>query len=45
MYAPYLLVNVYTRGALAELMAQALLPFAFWAPTASWRGNGRCATR
>ncbi len=31
MYAPYLLVNAYTRGALAELMAQALLPFVFWA--------------
>ncbi len=29
MYGPYLLVNVYQRGALAETMAQALLPWIF----------------
>ncbi len=30
MYGPYLLINVYQRGALAETMAQALLPWIFW---------------
>lgn len=30
MYAPYLLTNVYIRGALAEACAQALLPWIFW---------------
>jgi len=30
MYAPYLLSNVYIRGALAEVGAQAILPWAFW---------------
>ncbi len=30
MYAPYLLTNVYIRGALAEAGAQALLPWVFW---------------
>ncbi len=30
MYAPYLLTNVYIRGALAEAGAQALLPWIFW---------------
>ncbi len=29
MYASYFLVNIYTRGALAEVMAQALLPLIF----------------
>lgn len=30
MYGPYLLTNVYIRGALAEAMAQALLPWILW---------------
>lgn len=30
MYAPYLLANVHVRGALAEVGAQALLPWIFW---------------
>ena len=30
MYAPYLLTNVYIRGAVAEVGAQALLPWVFW---------------
>ncbi|MCX6044141.1 MAG: 6-pyruvoyl-tetrahydropterin synthase-related protein [Chloroflexi bacterium] len=30
LYAPYLLTNVYIRGALAETGAQALLPWIFW---------------
>ena len=30
MTAPYLLTNVYMRGALAEAAAQALLPWIFW---------------
>jgi len=34
MYAPYLLTNVYIRGAIAEVGAQALLPWMLWA---TWR--------
>ena len=30
MYAPYLLINVYVRGAIAELGAQAALPWVLW---------------
>jgi hypothetical protein len=30
MYAPYLLANVYVRGAIAEVGAQALLPWVLW---------------
>lgn len=30
MYAPYLLTNVYIRGAIAEVGAQAWLPWIFW---------------
>ena len=30
LYTPYLLTNVYMRGALAEVGAQALLPWIFW---------------
>ncbi|MCB0044628.1 MAG: hypothetical protein KDD92_04300 [Caldilineaceae bacterium] len=30
LYTPYLLTNVYMRGALAEAGAQALLPWIFW---------------
>ncbi len=30
MYAPYLLTNAYIRGAIAEVGAQALLPWIFW---------------
>jgi hypothetical protein len=30
MYAPYLLSNVFIRGAIAEVGAQALLPWIFW---------------
>ena len=30
MYAPYLLTNLYIRGAIAELGAQAWLPWVFW---------------
>lgn len=30
LYSPYLLTNVYMRGALAEAGAQALLPWVFW---------------
>lgn len=33
IYTPYLLVNLYVRGALAELLAQALLPWLFWCVT------------
>ncbi|MFO7632730.1 MAG: 6-pyruvoyl-tetrahydropterin synthase-related protein, partial [Caldilinea sp.] len=33
LYTPYLLVNLYVRGALAELLAQALLPWLFWCVT------------
>ena len=38
MYAPYLLTNVYIRGAIAEVAAQALLPWIFWS-------TGRLMTR
>ena len=30
MYAPYLLANVFVRGAIAEVGAQALLPWILW---------------
>lgn len=30
MYAPYLLVNIYIRGSLPEVVAQALLPWVLW---------------
>ena len=30
MYTPYLLTNLYLRGALAEVTAQAILPWTFW---------------
>lgn len=30
MFAPYLLTNVYIRGAIAEVAAQAFLPWVFW---------------
>lgn len=30
VYAPYVLINLYVRGAIAELAAQALLPWAVW---------------
>ncbi|MFO7634997.1 MAG: hypothetical protein R6W76_20790, partial [Caldilinea sp.] len=30
MYAPYLLANVYVRGAIAEVGAQAMLPWILW---------------
>lgn len=30
LYAPYLLINAYVRGAIAEIAAQALLPWALW---------------
>ncbi len=30
VYAPYMLINVYVRGAIAELAAQALLPWVLW---------------
>jgi hypothetical protein len=30
MYAPYLLTNLFVRGAIAELAAQALLPWVLW---------------
>ena len=30
MYAPYLLTNIYVRGAYAEAAAQAILPWIFW---------------
>lgn len=33
IYTPYLLVNTYVRGAAAELLAQALLPWLFWSVT------------
>ena len=36
LYTPYFLVNLYVRGALAELLAQALLPWLFWAVTRVW---------
>ena len=35
MYAPYLLTNVYIRGAIAEVGAQALLPWILWSARAS----------
>ena len=31
IYAPYLITNVYIRGAIAEVAAQALLPWILWA--------------
>jgi hypothetical protein len=34
MYSPYLLTNIYIRGAIAEVAAQALLPWILWA---TWR--------
>ncbi len=34
MYAPYLLTNVFIRGAIAEVGAQALLPWILWS---TWR--------
>src|SRR5450759_1535252 len=34
MYAPYLLTNVFIRGAIAEVGAQALLPWIMWS---TWR--------
>ena len=30
VFAPYLLTNIYVRGAIAELGAQALIPWVFW---------------
>src|SRR5262249_11054700 len=30
LYAPYLLVNIFIRGAIGEVGAQALLPWIFW---------------
>lgn len=36
-YAPYLLINIYVRGAIAELGAQALLPWILWAYRRIWR--------
>ena len=35
-FAPYLLVNVYLRGALPEALGQALLPWVVW----SWASRG-----
>ncbi|GIW05644.1 MAG: hypothetical protein KatS3mg060_0449 [Dehalococcoidia bacterium] len=38
VYAPYLLANVYVRGAMAEAWALALLPWCFWTLN-RWRGG------
>ena len=38
--APYLLYNVYHRGALAEVLAMALMPFILWAVTQSVGQDG-----
>lgn len=35
-YGPYLLTNIYVRGALAELGAQALLPWVLWSFRRLW---------
>lgn len=37
VYAPYLLTNIYVRGAIAELGAQALLPWILWSYRRLWR--------
>ncbi|MEZ4866544.1 MAG: hypothetical protein R3C14_34815 [Caldilineaceae bacterium] len=37
IYAPYLLVNLYIRGAIAELGAQMLLPWILWSFQRLWR--------
>lgn len=39
VYAPYLLTNVYIRGALAEAGAQALLPWILWSARRLLRGE------
>jgi hypothetical protein len=44
LYTPYFLVNLYVRGALAELLAQALLPWLFWAVTRVGHARGRSCT-
>ncbi|RIK35768.1 MAG: hypothetical protein DCC57_23050 [Chloroflexi bacterium] len=37
VYAPYLLINIYVRGAIAELGAQMLLPWILWSFRRIWR--------
>ncbi|MEZ4860502.1 MAG: 6-pyruvoyl-tetrahydropterin synthase-related protein [Caldilineaceae bacterium] len=36
IYAPYLLINIYVRGAIAELGAQMLLPWILWSFRRIW---------
>lgn len=43
LYAPYLLANVYVRGAIAEVGAQALLPWILWAARRLMMGADRPA--
>ncbi|NJN82972.1 MAG: hypothetical protein HC802_12295 [Caldilineaceae bacterium] len=43
MYSPYLLTNMYMRGALAEVAAQALLPWVFWSFRRLMQGGARLA--
>ncbi len=38
-YTPYLLINLYVRGALAEFGLQALLPWLFWSFRRIWRAE------
>ncbi len=38
-YAPYLFVNIYRRSAIAEIGAQALLPWIFWSFQRIWRAE------
>ncbi len=40
MYAPYLLTNVYVRGALPEVAAQAVIPWTFWSLRRVMRAAG-----
>ena len=39
IYTPYLLVNTYVRGAAAELLAQALLPWLFWSVARAFQSS------
>lgn len=39
IYAPYLLINIYARGAIAELGAQMILPWLLWSFRRIWRAQ------
>jgi uncharacterized membrane protein len=38
-YGPYLIINIYMRSAIAEIGAQALLPWLFWGFQRIWRAE------